>query len=65
MAVVHIQTLATWDFQATWINSQQLVDSCVQVGDVVRMFDGVETKFIRRAVNARLNASSGEPAWAF
>ena len=61
MTVVQIETLAPRDLQATRIYPQQLVDGCVQVSDVVRMFDGVETQFIRCTVNSRLNASSREP----
>ena len=43
VAVILIQTLVTWDFQAAWVDAHQVIDCGVNVGHIVRIFDGMQT----------------------
>ena len=59
--IVDIQPLAPRDFHAAQVQTKQTIHRGVQVRDIVWMFDGVESKFIRRTVNSGFDSRSGEP----
>lgn len=45
-AVIDIQTLAPWDLQFAGIQAQLLENRRMDIGDVVPVFDGVESDFV-------------------
>src|SRR5580765_8687881 len=62
IAVVDIQALLAWNFQAAWIESQLMEHGGVDVGYVVAVLHGVEAEFVRGAVDdASLDACAGHP----
>ena len=59
--VIDIQPLAAGDFEAVAVQAELVQYRRVDVGDVVAIFDGVETQFIGRAVgDAAFDAAAGE-----
>ena len=61
-AVIDFEALAARNFEAAQIESEQVQDGRVQVGDIMSRFDGVEAQFVGRAVDmAALQASTRQP----
>jgi len=61
-AVVDGEALAVGELEAVGIESEEVEDGGVDIGDVVGMLDGVETDFIGGAVGgAAADAGAGEP----
>src|SRR5438270_12400495 len=58
---VHVDAFSAGDFQFAAVDTQLVQHRRVEVGDVVGIFDGVESDFIRRAVgDAAPDAAAGE-----
>ena len=60
LPTIHVQPLFSRKLQAARIHAEQVKYGRVQIGHIVSMLDGVETKFVRRAVNnTLLDAAAG------
>src|SRR4051812_13566389 len=61
-AVVDLEALAAGDVELARVEAEEVHHRRVNVGDVVRVFDGVEAELVRCAVDrAALDAAAGEP----
>ena len=62
LAVVDLEPLAAGNLELVRVETKLVQDGRVDVGDVVPIFDGVETDLVGRTVHdAPLDAPAGEP----
>ena len=60
--MIYFETLSAGDFETVGIEAHQLHDRCVNVRDVVAVFDGVEAEFVRGSVrDTAFDATAGKP----
>ena len=60
--LIDVEALAAGDNELAAVEAEAVQDRGVDVGDVVRMFDGVEAEFVGRAMDgARLDPRASEP----
>ena len=60
--MIDLQPFAAGDFEPAGVEAQQVQHGGVDVGDVVRMLDGVEAQLVGRAVDdAPFDPRAGEP----
>ena len=60
--MVDLETFAPGQFEPVRVQSELMHHRGMNVGDVVRMFDRVETEFIRGSMHdAALHAPAGQP----
>ena len=61
--MMDIGALSAGYFQLMRIEAQLVQDRGVYVGDIVRVFDGIEAQFVGRSMSdAALDAAAGQPA---
>ncbi len=61
-AVIDLQSLAAGECEFAWVKAEQVQDGRVQVGDVVPVFDGVESESVGGTVDdALLDSAAGKP----
>ena len=62
LAVVHFQTLLANEIQTMRFESQQVQDGSMNIGNVMRMFNRMKSKFVGGAVyHAALHSRAAEP----
>src|SRR4051812_30995872 len=62
MPIVDLQPLPAWDCQPLWSEPQEMHHRGMNVGHVMRVFDGMKPKLVGRAVdNSPLEPAPGHP----
>jgi len=62
VSIVNFQSLSSRDFEASRIEAKLFHDCCVEVCDIVTIFDGVEAKLVSGTVDhSSFNAASRHP----
>ena len=62
LAEIDFEAFAAGDFQAAVVEAEEIEDGGVDVGDVMAVFDGVETELVGDAVrDSAFDAAAGEP----
>src|SRR5262245_10111122 len=62
LAVVEFEPLAAGDFEPAWVETHQVQDRGVYIGDVMPILDSMEANFVGGPVdNPALDAPAGQP----
>ena len=60
--VIDIESFMSREFEASGVESEEVHDGGVDIGDIMRVFGGVEADFVGGAMyDAAANASTGHP----